>query len=104
MTQTIKNLTTTEKIKPAIFKMAVFAIAVTAVLYVCFLGVAVSKTMEGEKALKAISILEREKIELEEKYIEAVEKLDLDFARANGFVEKAASMAYVSGQDFFASR
>lgn len=104
MTQVIKNLSSGERFKQAAFKAVILSLAALAVFYVYFLGTAVSQTMEGEKMLKKISEMEQQKIETEKKYIELINRFDLEFAKEKGFVEQEAEMAFADNRDFFANR
>lgn len=104
MTQAIKNLSLSERIKPFIFNGLVGALFIFIALYVYFIGASVSAAAENQRNLKTISQIELQKVELEKKYLDMASKFDVDYAAENGFVEEAKEVIYVSRTDSFARR
>ncbi|MCK6462899.1 MAG: hypothetical protein L6Q29_03735 [Candidatus Pacebacteria bacterium] len=107
MTQAIKNLSRTSRqdgAKPAAFKFLIAAVFVMVALYTYLLGSLVSSAVEEKKALAEIAETEKQKIELEEKYLEISGALDMDYAEELGFADKTGEMAYASRFESLASR
>lgn len=104
MTKAIKNLSDASRFKPAVFGLLLLAIFLTSGLYVCFMGSSVSLAVESRKNLDKISESERQKVELEKKYVEMASKFDLNYAYENGFIDQSKNIAFVSRPKSLAQR
>ena len=92
MTKAIKNLSEASRFKPAVFGLLLAAIFLTAGLYVCFMSSSVSAAMESRKNLDKITEFERQKVELEKKYMDMASKFDLSYAYENGFIDQSKKL------------
>ena len=104
MTKTIKNLSDSNRFKPAVFSLLLVAIFLTSGLYICFMGSSVSAAMESRKNLDKIAEFDRQKVELEKKYMDMASKFDLNYAYENGFIDQSKNIAFVSRSKSFAQR
>lgn len=104
MTKAIKNLSDSNRFKPALFGLLLAAIFLTSGLYVCFMGSSVFLAMESRKNLDKIAEFERQKVELEKKYMNMASKFDLNYAYENGFIDQSKNIAFVSRSKSFAQR
>ena len=103
MTKAIKNLSE-KSLKPAVFGLLLAAVFLTAGLYIYFMGSSVSVAVESRKNLDKIAELERQKVELEENYMDLAAKFDLNYAYENGFIDQSKNIAFISRSKSFAQR
>lgn len=104
MTKTIKNLSEANRFRPAVFGLLLLAIFLISGLYICFMGSSVSVAVESRKNLDKIHEFERQKVELEKKYMEMASKFDLNYAYENGFIDQSKNIAFVSRSKSLAQR
>src|SRR3989338_2360556 len=104
MTKTIKNLSAESRLRPAVFGVLLFAIFSVSGLYICFMGSSVSVAVESRKNIDKIAELERQKVELEKKYMDLASKFDINYAYENGFIDQSKNIAFVSRSKSFAQR
>lgn len=104
MTKAIKNLSETSRLRSAVFGLLLMAIFLVSGLYVCFMGSSVSVAVESRKNLNKIKELERQKVELEKKYMGLASKFDLNYAYENGFIDQSKNIALISRSKSFAQR
>ena len=104
MTKAIKNLSDANRIRPVIFGLLIAGIFLTFGLYVCFIGSSVSGAVENHKNLDKIAEFERQKVELEKKYMELASKFDINYAYENGFIDQSKNIAFISRSNSFAQR
>lgn len=104
MTKAIKKLSDTNRLRPAAFCFLLLAVFLTSGLYVYFVGASVSDAMESRKNLNKIAEFERQKVELEKKYMDLTSKFDVNYAYENGFIDQSKNIAYISRSDSFARR
>ena len=104
MTKAIKKLSDTNRLRPVVFSLLLMAVFLTSGLYVYFIGASVSGAVESRKNLNKIVEFERQKVELEKKYMELASKFDVNYAYENGFIDQSKNIAYVSRSDSFAQR
>lgn len=104
MTKAIKNLSEASRFRPAVFGLLLLGIFLTSGLYVCFMGSSVSVAVESRKNLDKIAEFERQKVELEKKYMEMASKFDLNYAYENGFIDQSKNIAFVSRSKSLAQR
>ena len=104
MTKAMKNLSETSRFKPAVFGLLLMAIFLTSGLYICFMGSSVSIAVESRKNLDKIEKFERQKVELEKKYMDMASKFDLNYAYENGFIDQSKNIAFVSRSKSLAQR
>lgn len=104
MTRAIKNLSEASRLKPAVFGLLLTVIFLTSGFYVWFMGSSVSATVESRKNLDKIAQFERQKVELEQKYMELASKFDLNYAYENGFIDQSKNIAFVSRSKSLAQR
>lgn len=104
MTKTIKNLSDASRLRPAVFGLLISGVFLISGLYVCFMGSSVSLAVESRKNLDKIAEFERQKVELEKKYMEMASKFDLNYAYENGFIDQSKNIAFVSRSKSFAQR
>jgi len=103
MTQAIKNLSSSESVKPMMLNSLLAAIFLAAAVYVYFVGSAVSGAVQSEKTTRKIAEIGAQKIELEKRYMKLTEKIDSDYAYAAGF-RYADETAYATRYGAFAQR
>lgn len=84
--------------------MLLTGILLTSGLYVCFTGSSVSNAVESYKDLDKIAEFERQKVEMEKKYVELASKFDINYAYENGFIDQSKNIAFVSRSNSFAQR
>ena len=96
MTKAIKKISKSEKIRPVAFKLFLIAVFSLSALYIYFVAAIITKTVDSEQKLKTISDKEEQNTELERKYISFAGKLDMDYARANSFVDYEEKILYVT--------
>ena len=104
MTKAMKNLSEASQFKPAVFGLLLMAIFLTSGLYICFMGSSVSIAVESRKNLDKIEKFERQKVELEKKYMDMASKFDLNYAYENGFIDQSKNIAFVSRSKSLAQR
>lgn len=104
MTKTIKNLSEASRFRPAVFGLLFSAIFLISGLYICFMGSSVSVAVESRENLDKIHEFERQKVELEKKYMEMASKFDLNYAYENGFIDQSKNIAFVSRSKSLAQR
>ncbi|RJQ30599.1 hypothetical protein C4572_04015 [Candidatus Parcubacteria bacterium] len=104
MTQAIKNLSLSDRLKPAVFNALVAIFFVVVAMYVYFVGISVFWAAEDQRNLKKISQIDLQKIELEKRYLDLVSRFDAGYAAENGFIDQAKEVIYVSRADAFARR
>lgn len=104
MTKAIKNLSDASRLRPAVFSLLISGVFLTSGLYVFFMGSSVSLAVESRKNLDKIREFERQKVELEKKYMETASKFDLNYAYENGFIDQSKNIAFVSRSKSLAQR
>ena len=104
MTKTIKNLSDASRLRPAFFGALLAGIFLVSGLYICFMGSSVSVAVESRKNIDKIDELERQKVELEKKYMDLASKFDINYAYENGFIDQSKNIAFVSRSKSFAQR
>ena len=68
------------------------------------MGSSVSIAVESRKNLDKIEKFERQKVELEKKYMDMASKFDLNYAYENGFIDQSKNIAFVSRSKSLAQR
>lgn len=96
MTKAIKKISRSEKTGPIALKLFLGVFFSLLILYVFFITITITNAVNSEQKLKIISRQEYRNTELEKEYINLVGELDMDYARANGFVEKGEKIVYVT--------
>ncbi|MEK9183494.1 MAG: hypothetical protein AAB890_00270 [Patescibacteria group bacterium] len=95
MTKAIKKISKSEKIGPIALKLFLGVFFSLLILYVFFITVTITNAVDNEQKLRKISYQKDHNTEIEKEYINLVGELDMDYARANGFVEKSEKVVYV---------
>lgn len=104
MTKTIKKISKSEKTKPILFRLLLGAVFSLSILYICFITVTITRAVDSEQKLKTISRQGEQNTELEKKYISLIGKLDMDYARANGFIDQGEKIIYIARYDSITRR
>lgn len=96
MTQTIKKLSRANRLKPVILG-AFFAVMFFAVGWRVYLvGGSISSAIDSQNNIKKTISLERQKTELESRYMNLTAKFDLNYALENDFTDQSKKIIYVS--------
>lgn len=96
MTKIIEKTMKRKSIKPILVKVVFGGALCLVALYVVLISSVVFSATESEKNLKKISAIEYQNIELEKEYLALTGKLDMDYARELGFVNKKAKIVYAA--------
>lgn len=96
MTQTIKKLSTANRLKPVILG-AFFAVMFLAAGWrVYLIGDSISSAIDSQNNIKKMTSLERQKTELESRYMNLTAKFDINYALENNFTDQSKKIIYVS--------
>lgn len=104
MTKTIKNLSAGRRLKPVVFVFLVVVIFLMAGWHIYSIGQNISSVVGIRDGMKKISLLERQKTEMDKQYISLISRLDLNYAIENGFEDQSKKVIYVSRFDALAQR
>lgn len=104
MTKTIKKISESSNITYLVFVFLMVMFFATSGLRIYFVSASVADAMENENNFEKITQLERQKVDLEKKYMELASKLDINYAYENGFVDQSKSIAFVARSASIAQR
>lgn len=104
MTKAIKKISESGKTGPTAFKLLLSVFFLLLVFHGFFIAATIANAVDSEKKLKNISYREYRNTELEKEYINLMEKLDMDYARTNGFVEKNGKIVYITRYNYITQR
>lgn len=104
MTQTIKKLSMTNRLKPIILGAFFAVMFFAAGWHVYLVGDSISSAIDSQNNIKKITSLERQKTELESHYMNLTAKFDLNYALENDFTDQSKKIIYVSRSDVVVQR
>jgi len=104
MTRTIKKISESNNITSLVFVFLMVMLFITSGLRVYFVSVSVASTVENKNNFDKITELERQKVDLEKKYMELASKFDINYAYENGFVDQSKGIAFVARSASIAQR
>lgn len=79
-------------------RLFLIAIVLISVFYLYFLNNTIQAVVESKNNYKNIQIISQEYQNLESKYFNLLEKIDIDYARQIGFVDQSQKVDYIVRQ------
>jgi len=104
MTKTIKKISESNNLTSLVFVFLLAVFFLTSGLRVYFVSASVADAVENKKNFDKITEIERQKVELEKKYMELASKLDINYAYENGFADQSKGIAFVARSTSIAQR